>query len=104
MSGQDVRIKLRETVRSVKELLTALKKATHEQLSRTAPKVTHTLDKSFDRASKGLSDTLGLISKKASREQLELLKSYRSFLRKQSEFVEVKIRTMEQQEPPGTKS
>lgn len=104
MSAQEVKLKLKETIRSARELLLTLKKATHEQLRRTAPKVTHTLDKSFDRASKGLSDTLKLISKKTTREQLELLRSYRSLLQKQNEFVEAKIKALEKQETPDTNS
>ena len=99
MSSQELKLKLKETFKSVRELLIALRKATHEQLTRTAPRVARTLDKSFDRASRSLSDTLKLISKKTNREQLELLKAYRSFLQKQTEFVEAKIRALEDQQP-----
>ena len=99
MSAEEVKLRLKETVRSVRELIIALRKVTHDQLARTAPKVAHTLDKSFDRASKGLSDTLTLISKKTSREQLELLNAYKSLLQKQTEFVEGRIRALEEKQP-----
>ena len=104
MSAQEVKLRLKETVRSVRELLIALKKVTQEQLTRTAPKVAHTLDKSFDRTSQGLSDTLKLISKKTRKEQLELLKAYRSFLQKQTELVESRIKTLEEKQPSDQKS
>jgi hypothetical protein len=49
------------------------------------------LDKSIDKACQGLSKALSTIEKKTSSEHLELLKSYRSLLQKQVEFVDSEI-------------
>lgn len=95
MSSQEVKLRLEETIRSVRELLVALMKAAHEQLNRT-PRIAHVLDKVFDGVTKELSETLELISKRTSREQLELLEAYRSLLQKQMEFVEARIRVLEE--------
>ncbi len=94
MSGQDVKAKAKQTAKSAAELLDAVKKAVQASLSKNAPKVANALDSSFDKASKGLVDTLETIDKGTAKEQAELLKAYRSFLQKQTEIIDKKIASM----------
>jgi DnaJ-domain-containing protein 1 len=100
MSTQEVREKARQTAKSVGELLDSVKKAAHARLSKEAPRVVNVLDSSFDRASKGLNDTLKTIDKRTTKEQAELLKAYKSFLDKQTEIIEKKMSSMKDKEKP----
>jgi hypothetical protein len=102
MSGEEVKAKAKETAKSVSELLDAVQKAINARLSREAPKVANALDGSFDKASKGLADTLKTIDKRTGKEQAELLKAYRSFLQKQAEIVDKKIASMKDRKTQGS--
>jgi hypothetical protein len=53
MSAEEVRARAKETVKSVSELVKAMKNAAHARLAMEAPRVVNTLDGSFDRTSKG---------------------------------------------------
>jgi DnaJ-domain-containing protein 1 len=97
MSSDEVQAKARETLRSMKELLKAVKTSAHRELEKNAPKVVNTLDRSFEKASNSLTDTLGVIDKKTTKEQLELLKAYRSFLQKQTQMIQTKITSLERE-------
>jgi len=97
MSSQEVKTKAKETLRSVKELLKAVTESVDAELKKNAPKVASTLDRSFETASKSLTDTLGVIDKKTGKEQLELLKAYRSFIQKQAEIVQGRISGLEKE-------
>ncbi len=99
MSTEEVKTKAKETVESVAELLKAVKKVVHSELSKEAPKVVNTLDSSFDKASKGLTDTLKTIDRRTAREQLELLRGYKSFLQKQTELIDKKIASIHVESP-----
>ena len=101
MSKEEVKAKARETVKSAGELMDAVKKAAHAQLSNSAPKVMNALDSSFDKASKTLTDTLDTIGKRSSKEQVELLKAYRSFLRKQGEIIDKRMASMKEKTQSG---
>jgi hypothetical protein len=98
MSTQEVREKAKQTAKSVGELLDSVKKAAHARLSKEAPRVVNALDGSFDKASKGLTDTLRTIDKRTAKEQAELLKAYKSFLEKQTEIIERRMSSMKNQE------
>ena len=99
MSSGEVKAKARETLKSAKELLKAVKESVDAELKKSAPRVATALDRSFDRASKGLTDTLKVIDKKTGKEQLELLKAYRSFIQMQGEIVQGRIADLEKGEP-----
>ena len=99
MSSGEVKAKAKETLKSATELLRAVKESVHAELEKTAPRVVNTLDKSFDKASRGLSDTLGVIDRKTGKEQLELLKAYGSFLQKQTEMIQSRISDLEREYP-----
>jgi hypothetical protein len=95
MSSEDVKAKAKETLRSVRELLKAVTDSVDAELKRNVPRVANTLDRSFEKASKSLTDTLVVIDKKTAKEQLELLKAYRSFIQKQAEIVQGRITDLE---------
>jgi tRNA(Glu) U13 pseudouridine synthase TruD len=96
MSESELKRSWEETVKSVKELVRAVTKATHEQLNKTTPKVVNALDESIKKASKDLSDTLQAIDRRGAREQIQLLSAYQSFLQKQIEMIEGKIRALKE--------
>ena len=95
----EVKQKAKETVKSAAELLEAVKNSAHARLSKEAPKVVNAIDDSFDRASKGLTDALKTIDKRTSKEQSELLGAYRSFLQKQTEIIDRKMASMNNEKP-----
>lgn len=99
VSSGEVKQKAKETLKSATELLKAVKESVHTELETTAPKVVNTLDRSFDKASSGLSDTLRVIDRKTGKEQIELLKAYGSFLQKQSEMIQSRISDLERDHP-----
>ena len=98
MSADEVRAKARETAKSARELLDVVEKAVNARLSKEAPKVKNALDDSFDKASKGMTDALNTIDKRTSKEQSELLKAYKSFLQKQTEFIDKRMASMKERE------
>jgi hypothetical protein len=104
MSADEVRAKAKQTAKSVGELLDAVERAAHARLSKEAPKVVNTLDGSFEKATKGLTDTLRTIDERTAKEQAELLKAYRAFLQKQAEIIEKKMASMKNKEPKAEKS
>ena len=103
MTSDEIRAKAKETAKSVSDLLDAVKRTAHARLVKEAPKVVDTIDQSFDRASKGLTDALKDLDKRTSKEQSEVLKAYRSFLQKQTEIIDKKMasirRTPKEDEP-----
>jgi len=97
MSSDEVKAKAKETLRSVKELVKAVETSVHKELGKNAPKVVNTLDRSFERASTGLAETLRTIDKRTGREQLELLKAYKSFLQRQTDMIQARIAALERE-------
>jgi hypothetical protein len=89
-----VRKSVDDSIRSAEDLIESAKRSLQSELSRTVPNIQHALDQSVDEAGKALSDALKATDKKASREQIELLKSYRSFLQGQIAFVDNRIKDM----------
>jgi paraquat-inducible protein B len=97
MSSQEVKKKLRTTIKSIADLMDTLVKAAQGELSAKVPKVMHTLDSSFEQASKALADAFSTIDKKTSKEQVELYRAYKGFLSKQIELLERRINELERQ-------
>jgi len=104
MSSEEVKAKAKETLRSVKELLKTVTESADAELKKNAPRVANTLDRSFETASKSLTDTLGVIDRKTGKEQLELLKAYKSFIQKQSEILQGRISDLEHAETDTKKN
>lgn len=91
----EVEERLHETVESVKNLVESVTKATRAEIHKTAPNLSTTLDKSFQEAARGLSDVLSTIEKGTNKQQKELLKSYKSFLQKQAELIDGRLKKLE---------
>jgi F0F1-type ATP synthase membrane subunit b/b' len=89
-----VRKSLSESIKSTEEFIESTKRSLQKELSETTPKIEHALDRSVDEAGQALADTLTAIDKKASHEQLELLKGYRAFLQGQVAFVDKRIKAI----------
>ena len=104
MSSEEVKAKAKETLRSVKELLKTVTEGVDAELKKNAPRVANTLDRSFETASKSLTDTLGVIDRKTGKEQLELLKAYKSFIQKQAEILQGRISDLEHAETDTKKN
>lgn len=68
--AQEVKTRFKETPKSTKELPNAIEQASRQQAKKSALLVAHSPDRSFDGASKTLSDFESL-SRKSSKEQLE---------------------------------
>lgn len=95
MSTADtVRKSINDSIKNAEDFIESTKKSLQSELSKTTPKIQHALDQSVDEAGKALSNALKATDKKASQEQIELLKSYRSFLQGQVAFVDKRIKTM----------
>jgi len=96
MSTADkVRKSVNDSIKSAEDFVESTKKSLQRELSKTTPKIQHALDQSVDEAGKALSNALTATDKKASHEQVELLKSYRSFLQGQVAFVDKRIKAIE---------
>lgn len=94
----------KETLKNVKVMLFNAEKAVHQQLEKTTPAVVNTLDSSFEKASQSLSETLGVIDRRTRREQVELLKGYRSFLQNQLQLLDSRLKAIEAETPKANKS
>jgi hypothetical protein len=96
MSTADkVRKSVNDSLKSAEDYIESTKRSLQAELSKTTPKIQHALDQSVDQAGKALSNALAATDKKASHEQIELLKSYRNFLQGQVAFVDKRIKTMQ---------
>ena len=98
MSSNEVKGKARQTAMSAAELLDVVKRTAQAQLASQVPTVANALDSSFDKAAKGLTDTLDTIDRSTAKEQAELLKAYKSFLQKQTEIIERRVASMKERE------
>jgi len=92
--SSEVRAKAKETMKGVRELLEAVKNDVNARLSKEVPKVRNALDSSFDKASKSMTDALRTVDRRTGKEQVELLKAYRSFLQKQTEIIDKRMASM----------
>jgi len=96
MSSDQVSEKAKQTLESVKELLEKAEEATHRALERAAPALQKSIDTSMETAAKGFSATMKSIEGTTSADQVKLLRAYRKFLAGQADFVDARIRAMEE--------
>jgi hypothetical protein len=89
-----VRKSVNDSIKSAEDFIESTKKSVQRELSKTMPDVAHALDKSLDDAGKALSNALKATDKRTSHQQVELLKSYGSFLQGQAAFVEKRIKDL----------
>lgn len=96
MSTADkVRKSVNDSIKSAEDFVESTKKSLQSELSKNTPKIQHALDQSVDEAGKALTNALKATDKKASHEQLELLKSYRGFLQGQVAYVDKRIKDLQ---------
>lgn len=96
MSSEQVTAKAKQTLKTMKELLEKAEDSTHKALEKAAPAVQKSVDTSIEAAAKGFTATMKSIEGATGSQQLELLKAYRKFLGGQSEFVESRIKSLEE--------
>jgi signal transduction protein with GAF and PtsI domain len=96
MSTEQATVKARDAWKAVRELLEKAEAAANKGLTRAAPAVQKSIDASLEAAAKGFASTMKTIDSVTEKEQLELLKVYNRFLTGQSEFVQSRIKAMEE--------
>lgn len=96
MSSEQVTAKAKQTLKTVRELLEKAEESTHKALEKAAPAVRKSVDTSMEATAKGFATTMKAIEGATGREQVELLKVYRRFLGGQVEFVESRIKSLEE--------
>jgi F0F1-type ATP synthase membrane subunit b/b' len=93
-AAQRVRNTVTASIKSTEEFIESTKESLQKELSKTAPKIQHDLDRSLEEAGLGLSNALSSIEKKTNREQVDLLNAYKSFLQKQIAFVDDRLKSI----------
>jgi hypothetical protein len=94
-AAEKARKSLNDSIKNAEDFIQSKKKSLQNELAKTTPKIQHSLDQSMDEAGKALSNALKAADKKASHEQLGLLKSYRSFLKGQVAYVDKRIKAIQ---------
>jgi small-conductance mechanosensitive channel len=96
MSSEQLTERAKDTLKAVREKLEKAEEAAHKGLVKAAPAVQKSLDASLDAASKGFNATMKTIGSATEREQLPLLRAYSRFLTGQAEYVQSRIRVLEE--------
>jgi hypothetical protein len=96
MSSEPVKERAKQTLKAVRELLEKAEETTHKALEETAPKVAKSIDASMEAAAKGFSSTMKSIDGATGGDQVKLLKAYKKFLGGQLEFVDSRIKAVEE--------
>ncbi len=95
MSSEQVSEKAKQTLKTVRELLEKAEDSTHKVLERAAPAISKSVDSSMEAAAKGFSSTMKSIDSATHEDQVKLLKAYKRFLGGQVDFVDSRIRDLE---------
>ena len=95
MSSDQVAKKAKETLKSVRELLEKAEDSTHRALDRAAPALQKSLAASMEAAAKGFGATMRSIDGATGGDQVKLLRAYRKFLSGQVDFVDSRIKDLE---------
>ena len=82
------------SIKNAEEFMESTKQSLQKELSERAPKIQHDLDRSLEDAGRGLSNVLSSMEKKTNREQVDLLNAYKSFLKKQTAFVDDRLKSI----------
>jgi vacuolar-type H+-ATPase subunit E/Vma4 len=96
VSTEQVSQKAKEALKSVKEILERAEDSTHKAIDRAAPAVTKSLDSSMEAASKGFLKTVKTIDGATTGDQAKLFRAYKKLLVGQVDFVDARIRTLEE--------
>ncbi len=101
MSSEQLTEKARQTLKSMKELLEKAEDSTRKALERATPAVQKSIDASLEAAAKGFSTTMKSIDGATKGDQVKLLRAYRKFLAGQVEFVDARIKALDDKEQSG---
>lgn len=96
VSAEEVTERAKQTLKIVREMLERAKESTHKALEKATPAVQKSIDSSLEAAAKGFNGTLQTIDGATVDDQVKLLKAYRRFLGGQVEYVENRIRALEE--------
>lgn len=96
MSSEELSVRAKDALRVVREKLEKAEEAAHKGVLKAAPALQKSLDGSFEAASKGFNATMKTIGSATEREQLPLLRAYNRFLTGQAEYVQSRIKTLEE--------
>ena len=91
--------KAKQTLKTVRELLEKAEGSTHKALEKAAPTVQKSIDASLEAGAKGFNATMKAIDGATQGDQLKLLRAYKKFLGGQSDYVENRIRALEEKQP-----
>ena len=99
MSTEQVSERARQPRKTMKELLEKAEESTHRALEKAAPAVQKSIDSSVEAAAKGFTATMQTIDGATMEDQLKLLKAYRKLLGAQSDYVDGRVRAIEEKLP-----
>ncbi|MDG7007015.1 MAG: hypothetical protein JRN06_02085 [Nitrososphaerota archaeon] len=99
MSTEQVTERAKQTLKTMKEFLEKAEESTQRTLEKAAPTVQKSIDASVEAAAKGFSATMQTIDGATMEDQLKLLRAYRKFLGGQADFVDGRIRVLEDKLP-----
>lgn len=86
----------RQAFKTMKELLEKAEGSTQKALEKAAPAVQKSIDSSLETAAKGFNATMQSIDGATTEDRLKLLKIYRKLLGGQADFVDKRIRDLEE--------
>ena len=96
LSTDQMADKAKETIKALREVLERAEEAARTGISKAAPAIQKSLDNSLEAASKGFAGTMKTIDSVTEKEQLPLLRAYGKFLSGQAEYVEARVRVLEE--------
>ena len=96
MSSDQMTEKAKQTLKSLKELLEKAEDSTQRALEKAAPALQKSIDTSMGAAANGFNASMKSIDGATVGDQIKILKAYRKFLSGQVEFVETRIRALEE--------
>jgi hypothetical protein len=97
MSTNQATEKAKDAWESFKELLAKTDAEVRKEINQAAPVVQRSVGASIETATRTFDSTMKSISKHTEREQLELLKAYKRFLSSQSDFVDSRMKNLDEQ-------
>jgi len=96
MSTSQAAEKAKDAWESFKELLAKTDAEVRKEINQATPVVQRSVGASIETATKTFDSTMKSISKRTEKEQLELLKAYRKFLSSQSDFVDSRLKNLDE--------
>jgi len=94
--------KAKQTFKIVKELLEKAEDSTHRAFEKAAPALQRSIDKSMEAGTKGFNATMKSIDGATKGDQVKLLRAYRKFLSGQVDYVDSRIKALEEKSQQPT--